>query len=240
MSITVDALHEKGREALLRDQAALDSPPAAGSRRWGLSVLVRPGAELAERLDRVTADLAALAGPGQWATGAADTSHLTLYSLEPHRPGVTIDDPVAARYAEAVDVVGAGCGPASFAVTGLALTPGGVIAVAEPADEAARALRPALVDALGGDVFEATYRGDQWWLSLVHLAAPVPDPARLVAHVEARRHQALGRLDARHVELVRYDHRTGPTGPRMVPVPLAAAQLTGRPAHPEVRGAAQA
>jgi hypothetical protein len=229
VSITVDALHAKGRAALLHDRAVLDSPPVSGSRRWGASVLVRPQADLAQRLGAVTAELVALAGPAQWATGAADTSHLTLYSLEPHRPGLTLDDEAAGRYAEAVGAVGRACGPATFSVTGLALTPGGVVAAAEPADDAARALRPALVEALGGDVFEAAYRGDQWWLSLVHLAAPVADPAALVAYVEARRGEALGQLVARHVELVRYDHRSGPGGARMVPVPLASAVLTGVP-----------
>ena len=229
MSITLDALHEKGRTALLGGHPVLDSPPGPGSRRWGLSVLVRPGADLAARLGAVTADLVALAGPGQWATGAADTSHLTLYSLEPHRPGVTLDDPAARRYADAVRAVGASCGPATFAVTGLVLTPGGVVAAAEPADDGARALRPALVAALGGDVFEASYRGDTWWLSLVHLATPLADPAGLVQHVDACRHEPLGFLRAGYVELVRYDHRGGPGGERMVPVPLASAGLTGVP-----------
>jgi hypothetical protein len=227
VSVTVESLHEQGRAALLAGRERLDTPPGHGTRRWGLSVLVRPQPELAETLDAVTGDIVALAGPGQWATGAAGTAHLTLYSLEPHRPGLTLADDAAARYAEAMAQAAATTAPARFAVAGLGLTPGGVIAACQPLDEAARALRPALTAALGGDVFEAAYRGDQWWMSLIHLAAPVRDPAALVDYVEARRDEPLGTLRARRLELVRYEHQQGPTGPRMVPVTLAGADLTG-------------
>jgi hypothetical protein len=235
VSVTVESLHEQGRAALLDGRPRLDQPPADRSRRWGLSVLVRPQPELADRLDAATAALVALAGPGQWATGAAGTAHLTLYSLEPHRSGVTAADPAARRYAEAVcRAAGAVAVPASFAVTGLGLTPGGVIARCEPLDAGARALRPTLTAALGGEVFEAAYRGDQWWMSLLHLAAPVARPLALVEHVEARRGQPLGVLTARQLELVRYDHRDGPDGARrMVPTTLAGAVLRGGPDGPQ-------
>jgi hypothetical protein len=227
VSVTVESLHERGRAALLVGRERLDEPPADGARRWGLSVLVRPQPELAERLDAVTAELVALAGPGQWATGASGTAHLTLYSLEPHRPGLTLADPSAGRYADAMTRAAAATSSATFAVTGLRLTPGGVIAACEPLDEPALRLRPALTDALGGDVFEATYRGDQWWMSLVHLAAPVRDAAGLVEYVETRRAEPLGTLRVRRLELVRYEHREDPDGTRMVPVTLAAADLAG-------------
>lgn len=228
MSVTVESLHEQGRAALLDGRPRLDHPPADSSPRWGLSVLVRPQPELADRLDAATVALVALAGPGQWATGAAGTAHLTLYSLEPHRPGVTAADPAAHRYAQALcRAAGAVAVPASFAVTGLGLTPGGVIARCEPLDDGARALRPSLTAALGGEVFEAAYRGDQWWMSLLHLAAPVARPAALVEHVEARREQPLGVLTVRRLELVRYDHCDGPDGARMVPTTLAGAALRG-------------
>ena len=229
MSVTVDSLHEQGRAALLRGRETRDRPPGDGSRRWGLSVLARPQPDLAERLGSVTAELVALAGPGQWATGTVGTSHLTLYSLEPHRPGLTLADPAADRYARAVRRAGATVAPATFDVCGLGLTPGGVIATCRPVDGAARALRPALVDALGGDVFEGAYRGDQWWMSLLHLAAPVLRPEELVEYVEARRRLSLGLLVVDRLELVRYEHRAGPTGARMVPVTLTSAALAGGP-----------
>lgn len=227
MTVTVDSLHEQGRAALLAGRERLDVPPGDGTRRWGLSVLVRPQPELAERLDAITRELVAMAGDGQWATGASDTAHLTLYSLEPHRPGLTLADRSAARYAGAMARAASATPPATFAVTGLGLTPGGVIAACEPLDGGARRLRPALTAALGGDVFEAAYRGDQWWMSLVHLAARVRDTEGLVEYVEARRDEPLGTLEARRLELVRYEHRDAPAGARMVPVTLAEAALTG-------------
>ena len=229
MSVTVDSLHEQGRAALVEGRSRLDLPPVDGSRRWGVSVVVRPQPDLADRLDAVTGELMALAGPAQWATGARDTAHLTLYSLEPHRPGLTTADPALREYAAAMRRAAVATAPGTFAVTGLALTPGGVIAACEPFDGGAGALRPALTEALGGDVFEATYRGDHWWLSLVHLAAPVQRPEDLVAFVESRRQRDLGVLRAEQLELVRYEHHSGPDGSRMVPVTLAAAALTGVP-----------
>lgn len=227
MSVTVDSLHADGREALLRGRARLDEPPVEGSRRWGLSVLVRPAPDLADRLDAVTASLVELAGPGQWATGASGTSHLTLYSLEPHRPALTQADPAARRYADAMRRAAAATASATFAVTGMALTPGGVIATCVPRDAGARSLRAALAAALGGEAFEASYRGDQWWMSLLHLAAPVARPDALVSHVDARRREALGTLAVRELELVRYEYRTDARGSRMTPVTLATALLAG-------------
>jgi hypothetical protein len=227
VSVTVESLHEQGRAALLAGRARLDVPPQAGTRRWGLSVLVRPDPQLAETLEALTTEIVALAGPGQWPTGAAGTAHLTLYSLEPHRPGLTLADPAATRYATAMARAAATAAAATFLVEGLGLTPGGVIAACRPLDAAADRLRSALTEALGGEVFEAAYRGDQWWMSLVHLAAPVRDGEALVEYVEARRDAPLGRLVARRLELVRYEHRAQPGGERMVPVTLATAELTG-------------
>lgn len=227
MTVTVEALHELGRQALLAGSYRRETPPQDGGRRWGVSVLVRPQPELAERLAAETAALVRLAGARQWATGAPGSVHLTVFSLEPHRPGVGLGDPVVAGYAEATARAATALPPAGFQVTGLSLTPGAVVAACVPADCAAQALRPALVDALGGDAFEAAYRGDQWWMSLLHLAGPVADPDGLVAHVDARRAVSLGRLEARSLQLVRYQYRRLADGARVVPVVLAEFPLVG-------------
>lgn len=225
MSTLLDSLHERGRVALLGGQPHLDVPPGEGSRRWGVSVLVRPQPDLAQRLHAVTGDLTALAGPGQWATGAADSVHLSVYSLEPHRPGVTLEDAEVARYADAVHRAAGSLPPVSFAVTGLALTPGGVVAACDPLDAGARGLRAAVNDALGEEAFETAYRGASWWMSLVHLASPVRDAAGLVEHVEARRRSPLGTLRAGALQLVRYEHRRVADEQRMVPVVLSEARI---------------
>lgn len=227
MSVSIDVLHERGRQALLRGEPVLDSPPGEGSRRWGVSVLLRPQPDLADGLHELTLELAALAGPGQWTTGARDSSHLTLYSLEPHRLGVHAADPLVRRYAEATRTTARACGPVTFELTGLALTPGGVVAACTPVDDGARRLRPSLLDALGGEAFEASYRGDQWWMSLLHLAAPVRRPADLVEYVHDRRVLGAGRLHADRLELVRYEYRRDPGRVGMVPVPLDTASLAG-------------
>lgn len=225
MTTSLDALHEQGRAALLAGTPRLDVPPGDGDRRWGLSVLLIPQGELAQRFATETQQLAALAGPGQWATGGAGSAHLTLYSLEPHRDGLTTADSEVRRYADVMTRAAAASPAATFDVTGLALTPGGVVVACDPADDPARQLRRRFNEALGVEAFEASYRGDQWWSSLLHFAAPVADPAGLVAHVEARRHQALGRFTATALDLVRYEYRQAADGPRMVPVTLVRAGL---------------
>lgn len=227
MTVSLDALHEQGRAAVLEGGPRLDVPPGDGDRRWGVSVLMRVEGGLAERLDAEAGELAALAGPGHWPTGALGSAHLTVFSLEPHRVGVGPDDPAVERYAEATARAAAGTPAPAFDVVGLALTPGGVVARCLPANPVAAGLRAAVNAALGAEAFETGYRGDQWWSSLLHFAAPVAEPEALVAHVAQRRDRSLGRFTARALDLVRYEYRQAARGAGMVPISLASTPFAG-------------
>ena len=102
---------------------------------------------------------------------------------------------------------------------GLALADRGVLALAEPVDDAPDALaRAAVLRALGElGRAEADYRGSAWWATLLHFAAPVADPAGLVDWVDARAslragpgHGRPGRRRALRVR--RRAHRAGRPG----------------------------
>lgn len=225
MNGPVEQFHARGREAVLAGEEVYDRPPTAGSPRWGLSVILRPDTPSAERLAAVTAELTALAGPAHWPTGRAGSGHLTVRGLEPYRDQVPPDDPLVARYAAAVTQVGERSAALAFAMTGLALLPGGVIAVAEPADASPNVLRAALAAELGtdGDFEDDGYRHHLWWSTLLHFAEPLGDPAALVDWIEARRTLDQGRFQVRSLDLVRYEY----DGSRTVPVTLASVPLKG-------------
>ncbi len=226
MSGPPDSIHERGRAAVLAGNALLDTPPAEGGTRWGLSLDLRLDPVAEERLDALAAEAAVVAGPGQWLTGGRGSSHLTVTYLERVWRAVNADDPEVRRCAGLVEALVAHTPPLRWNLTGLALADRGVLALAEPVDDAPDRFRAAVLAELAelGQA-EAYYRRSVWWATVLHFAAPLADPAGLVAWVDAR--TTLGPLSipvtADRVEVVRYAF----DGQRTVPVPLATMTLTG-------------
>jgi hypothetical protein len=221
----VEQLHARGRRALLAGEEDYDRPPTAGSRRWGVSVILRPDEDAARRLATVTGEVSALAGPGHWPTGRLGSGHLTVRGLEHRRDPVPSQDPVLGRYCAAVARVAGRTAPLHFALTGLLLVPGAVLALAEPLGPAPDGLRAGLAAELGADgQFEDDgYRQGLWWSTLLHLAGPLVDAANLVDWVQTRRSLDVGELRARSIDLVRYDYDGTCTSPvTLASTPLAA------------------
>jgi hypothetical protein len=226
VSVRPDGIHQRGRAAVLAGQEKLDVPPGPGSTRWGLSLDVRLDPAAEQHLDALATEASALAGPGQWLTGARGSSHLTVTYLERTWREVDPDDDAVRRYAALVAALAAGTPPLRWRVTGLALADRGVLAVAEPADAAPGAFRAAVLERLGGlGAQEAGYRGRTWWATLLHFAAPVADRVGLVDWVEARLSLPPVLVTAERVEVVRYAY----DGVRTAPVALSAAELPGVP-----------
>ena len=229
MTGSPETIHQRGRDAVLAGRALLDVPPAPGGTRWGLSLVARPDVSAAERLQALAAEAAALAGPGQWVTASPGSTHLTVTYLERTHRAIGDDDAVVRRCADVVRRLAAELPPLRWRVTGLALADRGVLALAEPVDGAADALRDRVLrelDEVGRA--EAYYRSSVWWATLVHFAAPVADPVRLAAWVDARTTAPAFPavpVTAASIDVVRYEY----DGARTVPVTLAAAALTGVP-----------
>jgi hypothetical protein len=210
-----DAVHDRGRRALLAHEEIWEVPPHMGSPRWGVSFVLRPDAAAAARLARVAAQLSQVAGPRHWATGRLGSAHLTVRVLEPYRDPPPLDDPLVVRYAEVVRRVGRQSRSPRFAMTGLLVALGGVLVAAEPRNEPAAELRALVAAELGedGHYEDDSYRSNAWWSTLLHFTEPVADGAALVAWVEDRRALDLGPFPARSLDLVRYEYDGGVTGP---------------------------
>ena len=114
MSAAAEEFHARGRAAVLAGQAQVDLPPSPASPRWGVSVILRPDGEAADRLDAITALAVEVAGPGHWPTGRRGSGHLTVRGLEAYREPVTAWDPVVERYATAVTKAADSAGSPEF------------------------------------------------------------------------------------------------------------------------------
>jgi hypothetical protein len=217
------ALHERGLRAVLAREEIWEVPPHPSRPRWGVSLVLRPDETSAQRLATLAAQVSAVAGHGHWQTGGLGSAHLTVRVLEPYREPVSLDDPLVRQYAAAAARVGERSPSPRFALTGLLVAPGGVLASAVPANASAAQLRAVLSSELGdAGAFEAhSYRGDAWWASLLHFSAPLDDGAALVGWVEQRRALDLGFFQPRTLDLIRYEY----DGARTAPVPLACIPL---------------
>lgn len=223
MTQVAEDFHARGRQAVLAGEETYDRPPTDGSRRWGLSVVLRPDVAAEQRLATLTTELVALTGPVHWPTGRLGSAHLTVRGLEPYRDLVPAADEVIGRYCAAVARAAVQAGPLAFAMTGLVLVPGAVMMVAQPVDAAPGGLRAALAHELGADggFEDAGYRRDLWWSTLLHFAEPLADGAALVDWVDARRSYGAGVFRARSVDMVRYEY----DGTRTCPVVLSSVSL---------------
>jgi hypothetical protein len=221
-----DAFHQRGRRALLAHEEIWESPPDPSSPRWGVTLVLRPDAAAAQRLDALASQVAQVAGPGHWPTGRLGSAHLTIRVLEPYRDPVPLDDPLVRRYASAARRIAEQSPAPEFAMTGLVVALGGVLAAAEPRNESAAGLRALAGVELGADGHHeaASYRGDLWWSTLLHFAGPVADGAALLDWVEQRRALDLGIFEARSLDLVRYEF----DGAATTPVVLMSGPLSGQ------------
>jgi hypothetical protein len=213
-----DQLFALGRDALLAGTHSCESAPVDGGARYGLSVILRPDPDAAERLAQVGAEAAAYAGNGHWPSGEKDLVHFTVRSLEAHRVRIPADDPLVARSTAAMRK--AACGPIRMRLTGLTLTAVSVMVCAQPLDGAAERFAAEL----GREVGEAaTYDGgrDIWYTNVLHFAGPVADPEGLVSWVAQRRMLDLGETVFDIAELCQWV----PDPRRPAPKVLASAAL---------------
>ncbi|WP_432882871.1 hypothetical protein ACQPYH_40470 [Kribbella sp. CA-245084] len=162
-------------------------------------------------MDTLTAEAAALSGPGHWETGQLDSAHLTVRALEPRRDVIPPDDPTLGRYQSALDrATKASTWPLRFHVTGLTLTPGSVMACALPVDGGADLFSDHLTAELGPDARHEPERRDIWYLNLLHFTTDIAKPDELIDWVAARRHTTVGTTTIGVPELVRADHQPSP------------------------------
>jgi hypothetical protein len=193
----------KGREALLSGRATHDHPMVAGARRWGAAVVLRPVGEI---VDRLTALAETIEAPDHWVHGGR-TLHVTLRSLEPYRDHIPEDDPLRRAYAEALAEAAAGVPPAGIRIKGVSPHRGGVLAYGHPEDDTLVTLWKRFGHALESrgarDLDHGRIR-DRWYVSLVHFAAPVRHPRKIVEWCDAHAGTDFGRAELTSVEIVQF------------------------------------
>lgn len=220
----LDRLFLDGQAAVSAGKHSIQTPPVEGGPRWGLSVLLRPDSASSEDLARTAHEAARVAGGTQWTTGAKDSAHLTMRTLEPWRETIAPNDVLMNRYADALAVATAQVGPLRFDVVGLTLTPGSVMAHAMPVDDHADRLADAYTNVLGEDGWYENSRGilrDFWYLNLVHFADTIQHPDQLIAWTTERRDHDIATVIVDEVQLVQWRF----SGNGMHPVPITAARL---------------
>ena len=230
-----DELHTRGCGAVLSGSHCRDSPPVEGG-RWGMSVVFLPDEMLAGQLAAVTTEALAVAGPRHWPTGYRAAVHVTVRAVDVHRAGVPDGDPLASRCAGALERAAAVSEAVRFRLSGLTLTPSGVMVCGYPVDHAAADFGARLGAELGPDGwFEERYDRTIWYTTLVHFVDAIDDPRALVDWVARRRDLIVGDAVFDAVDLVRFTHN----GRQPVVAPLARAPLRGSPAtvEPAVRAA---
>lgn len=205
-----------------------DTPPVDGG-RWPVSVVLRPDQTSAEKLEQTMAEAELSAGSGHFRTGIAGSVHFTVRALEPYREAAGDGDEAVLRYARAMSRAAAAVGTIELDLVGLTLTPGSVMVSACPVDDNADMFMDLLTDELGEDAwFEAGFRRDIWYATILHFAADIEQPAELVDWVDQRRELDLGRTVIDSAELVRFRYENGANGRLMRPEVLATAR-TGSP-----------
>jgi len=208
-----------------------ETPPVEGG-RWPVSVVLRPDHPSAARLERAMHEVDSLVGTGHFQTGIAGAVHFTVRALEPYREAVGRQDEAVKRYTRAMSRAAQTVETIELDLFGLTLTGGSVMVCAHPVDDNADRFMDLLKDELGDDDwFEAGFRRDIWYANILHFAADVAQPARLVEWVAQRRELDLGRTVMDTVDLVRFRHEDGPCGQLMRPEVLASVR-TGSSGQP--------
>lgn len=186
-----------------------------------------PHSRLGQRLDELTAEAAQLAGPDHWQTGQTGSAHFTIRALERYRAQVTASDPAVHRYLTALTTTAAKIGVVRFEVTGLTLTPGTVMACAQPLDDRPERFLDLFAELLGEDAWlerDHYSRRDIWYINLLHFTTTIDQPHALVSWVTARHTQIVGSTDVRYAELIRFRLRDQKR-PAMWPEVLGTARL---------------
>lgn len=212
---------------LIRSQRHRREEPLHEGGRWPVSVMIQPdpGSMLSMTLQRLMVEAIGFAGPHHWRTGRPGTAHLTVRALERRRNGVVPDDAAVQRYAGAMRRAAIGCGPLSFKVQGLTVTPGTVMAIATPTDGQADRLLGRFGRELRDDGWLEAAIGvrDIWYLNLLHFAGRINNPVGLLGWVDAHRQALIGTLTVRECRLIRWEYEIVDDRYDLFPVTLASA-----------------
>jgi 2'-5' RNA ligase len=204
-----DRVGEAGEPALRSGRYAGEQPPVTGDPRWGLSAVIVPPPDLADRLAAIAAELTRLQR-GPHLSYQAEDIHFTVRSLEGFQEQV--ERSVVEQYAAQLRTALGGL-RLQVRLRGLVASPGGVFACGYPnpaiavlrhrLHEAARDRAPAIPSV------DAKRIRNTFHASLTVLRPPACAEAALADRVAALRTCDLGEFAPRQVDLVSYEWSAG-------------------------------
>ncbi|GAA2757412.1 hypothetical protein [Actinopolymorpha rutila] len=163
--------------------------------------------------------------------GRADTEtdlHVTICTFEPHRPGVSPTDRRVLTFGAALRAAATGLPPVRLVLRGVGPHPRGVAVLAYPEDDTADTLRRRIDRSLqAGSGLDrpgpsASRKARDWYVNLVHFAAPALGVGAVLTWCDDHREAELGSVVLPAAELVRWDATEG----TVRPVPLDRVELT--------------
>lgn len=197
----------KARAALLSGDVRCEAPPVEGQNRWGVTMLLRPDPAMLDTLTAFAQQIAAVAGPGQWAHGP-DLLHVSLRSLAQYQEDIAATDPQIAAYAAALNEAADDTPPILASVRTVNPHPHGIGVHVHPHGPALDQLYQRLnktLHARGLGEYEYWTR-DMWYINIVHFAGPVEVDA-LLAWSDPHRDLEFGTTTLDAAELVRYRYK---------------------------------
>ncbi|GAA3530420.1 hypothetical protein GCM10022419_006760 [Nonomuraea rosea] len=215
----------EGRAALLSGGATYDVPMVEGAQRWGAAAVLRPTGEVLSRLSELAATIEA---PGHWVHGGR-TLHVTLRSLEPYRARIPEDDPLRRAYGAALAEAADDLPPVRIRLSGVSPHRGGVLVYGHPEDDTVTTLWRRFAAALAARDVRDLEHGrirDRWYVSLVHFAGPLAEPAKIIRWCDDHADADFGVAELTTAEIVQFVH----TGTSIQVKALEQAGTTGR--HP--------
>ncbi|MBA9076053.1 MULTISPECIES: 2'-5' RNA ligase family protein [Rufibacter] len=182
----------------------LDSPHDS---RRGLTVLIRPGAEVKARLRQFLQELAQLE-PAQYYYPASDI-HITLLSIISCYPGFQLGQINLAPYSHLVQQALQGVSPFQVEFTGMTASPSCVMVQGFPLGEQLNQLRNNLRTAFQASGLQQSidqrYAIQTAHSTVVRFRKPLQQPQQFLEKLREYRHQAFGSCVVREVELVYHD-----------------------------------
>lgn len=184
-----------------------DPVPDNTSRRWGVSIVIRPAEPSLSRLTKAAHEIAELAGSKQIIYDQSNL-HTTLRSIEFQRLEVAASDAKVQQYKEALQTVAANFGPISIAYKGLTANKSGVMAQGWPANDTLQDIREAFHTELQnrkllGGPEEASVRQTSH-ANLAVFTHPLAYPETLAEYIKRHRDTDYGTMTITSIDLVRY------------------------------------
>lgn len=184
-----------------------DPVPDNSSRRWGVSIIIRPTEPVLSRLVDAANKIKALAGENQIIYDASNL-HTTIRSIEFQRLEVDENDPKVLEYEEALKSVAARFKSISIKYKGITANRSGVMAQGWPVDDILQEIREAFHEELEkrgllGGPEEVNVRQTSH-ASLAVFTQPLENTQGLIDFIINNRDTDFGTCEIDTIELVRY------------------------------------